>query len=79
MRRVIINTTEVLNIINRRNKDKKWLAKRIGVSQAYLSHWLTHRKNPSPQNRERISNCLNGRGVTWERLFIIICDTNASV
>ena len=76
MQKVIINTTEVITIINKRNKSRKWLAEKIGVSPVYLSHWLSHRKNPSPENREKIRNCLNGRGVTWERLFIIIYETN---
>jgi transcriptional regulator with XRE-family HTH domain len=72
MVKIIINTEQVEYIIAKRNKDKKWLADRIGVTQSYLSQWLAHRKNPSPTNRQRIMNCLQGRGITWDRLFIQI-------
>jgi hypothetical protein len=76
MRKVILNTREVLNIINRRNKTRIWLAERMGVSPVQLSHWLKHRKNPSPKNREKFIKALHGKGITWERLFTIIYEKN---
>jgi hypothetical protein len=69
MVKIIINTEQIEYVIARRNKDKKWLASKLHISPALLSHWLKHRKNPSPDNRQKIMNCLRGRGTTWEMIF----------
>ena len=69
MRKVILNTEIVVDIINKKNKTRVWLAERLGVSPVQLSHWLKNRKNPAPKNREKFMKVLK---ISCGRLFTIV-------
>ena len=38
---------------------QKWLAKKIGVSEVTLSHWVKGKSHPSKNNLEKLSEVLN--------------------
>ena len=67
---IVLRTIELHKMLARKNMTLAEFAKRLETTQYYLAEMMSHKKNPSPQMRKRITRAL-GRGAKWDILFEI--------
>lgn len=68
--KIYLNKTGIKSVLAQKNKSLNWLADRVGVSQSYMSRWLSCEKSPRPEVRCKIQKCLGGH-TKWGTVFII--------
>ncbi len=56
-----IKSQEVRKILEERSLSQNRFAKIVGTTSGYISQILTHRRNPSPNMRQRLIKALNQR------------------
>lgn len=64
--KIRVRTRYVRWWIGRNNKELGWLARKIRVSQQYLSMILGHKRNPKAPLREKMQKVMGAR---WDDLF----------
>ena len=67
--RVTINVTNVLVLLNSKNKTQTWLADRMSMTVEHLNRVINGKQPPGPKFRDRLQGAL--RGEKWDDLFSI--------
>jgi len=68
--RIILNGDKIRFMVARKNKTLNWLAKKLKISQSYLSMALNGKKCFSPKKRIELQR-LFGRKGSWDNLFVV--------
>lgn len=55
---VLLKHKDLVQMLARKNKSQRWLAKRAGFSSGYVCQLLKGCRNPSPEARERLMSAM---------------------
>lgn len=68
--KIYLNKTGIKVALAQKNRSLSWLSDKVGVSQSYMSRWLSCEKSPRPEVRDKIQKCLGGK-TKWGMVFLI--------
>lgn len=59
--------------LEQEGRQRKWLARKIGVSRSTISHWISGARRPSAQHRQQLE-ALVGQSLTGYGGANVACD-----